>query len=116
MRAWLMESYDGIEKLRLAEVETPSPGAGEILLKVRFAALNPADAFLAQGSRQYLPDLPHVLGRDGAGDVLAVGPGVANVCVGDKVGILRCEVGVTVKGTLAVSRSLCQRECGARHR
>jgi NADPH:quinone reductase len=101
MRAWLMESYDGIEKLRLAEVETPSPGIGEILLKVRFAALNPADAFLAQGMYPAKPDLPHVLGRDGAGDVLALGPGVANVCVGDKVGILRCEVGLTVKGTLA---------------
>ena len=101
MRAWLMESYDGIEKLRLAEVETPSPGIGEILLKVHFAALNPADAFLAQGMYPAKPDLPHVLGRDGAGDVLAVGPGVANVCVGDTVGILRCEVGVTVKGTLA---------------
>jgi NADPH2:quinone reductase len=101
MRAWLMDSYDGVEHLRLGEVADPQPGPAQVLLKVRFAALNPADAFLAQGMYPARPPLPHVLGRDGVGDVQAVGTGVNNVRVGETYGILRCDVGVDVWGTLA---------------
>jgi NADPH2:quinone reductase len=101
MRAWLMDSYDGVEHLRFGEVSDPKPGPAQVLLKVRFAALNPADAFLAQGMYPARPPLPHVLGRDGVGDVQAVGTGVNNVRVGETYGILRCDVGVDVWGTLA---------------
>lgn len=96
-----MDSYDGVDKLRLAEVPDPQPGPGEALLRLQFAALNPADAFLAQGMYPAKPALPHVLGRDGAGEVIAVGSGVTNVQVGETVGILRCDAGVEVWGTLA---------------
>jgi NADPH2:quinone reductase len=47
------------------------------------------------------PPLPHILGRDGVGDVLAVGPGVNHLRVGETVGILRCNAGVETWGTLA---------------
>ncbi|HEY2016625.1 MAG TPA: alcohol dehydrogenase catalytic domain-containing protein, partial [Bryobacteraceae bacterium] len=101
MRAWLMDSYDGVEKLRLAEVDDPKPGPGEVLLRMRFAALNPADAFLAKAMYPAKPPLPHILGRDGVGDILEVGPGVDRVKPGDTVGILRCNAGVETWGTLA---------------
>ncbi|MBZ5724845.1 MAG: zinc-binding dehydrogenase [Acidobacteriia bacterium] len=101
MRAWLMDSYDGVEKLRLGQVEDPLPGPGQVLLRMRFAALNPADAFLAQGMYPAKPPFPHILGRDGVGEVLAAGPGVENVAPGDTAGILRCDAGVSVWGTLA---------------
>lgn len=101
MRAWLMDARQGVEALRLGEVANPQPGPAQVLLKVRVAALNPADAFLAQGLYPANPPLPHILGRDGVGDVLAVGSGVDNVHVGETVGILRCNVGVEVWGTLA---------------
>jgi NADPH2:quinone reductase len=101
MRAWLMDSCDGVERLRLGEVANPQPGPAQVLLRVRVAALNPADAFLARGMYPANPPLPHILGRDGVGDVLAVGPGVDNVQVGETVGILRCDVGVETWGTLA---------------
>ncbi|HEY5931420.1 MAG TPA: alcohol dehydrogenase catalytic domain-containing protein, partial [Nitrospira sp.] len=101
MRAWLMDSYDGVEKLRLGEVPDPQPGPAEVLLKVRYAALNPADAFLAQGLYPAKPALPHILGRDGVGEVEAVGSGVEHLRVGESVGILRCETGVEKPGTLA---------------
>lgn len=81
MRAWLMDSYEGVGKLRLGEVPDPQAGPGEALLRMRLAALNPADAFLALGQYPAKPPLPHVLGRDGVGDVLAVGAGVSNVAV-----------------------------------
>lgn len=101
MRAWLLDSLEGVEKLRMEEAPNPAPGPGEALLRVRYAALNPADAFLAKAQYPAKPPLPHILGRDGVGDVLAVGTGVRNVAVGDTVGILRCDVGVETWGTLA---------------
>jgi NADPH2:quinone reductase len=101
MRAWLMESYDGVGSMRLAEAPDPQPGPGQIVLGPAFAALNPADAFLAQKMYPANPPLPHVLGRDGAGEIVAVGEGVTNLHKGDIVGILRCDVGVETWGTLA---------------
>src|SRR5215469_4259877 len=101
MRAWLMDSYEGTEKLRLGEVQDPEPGPGQVLLRVRLAALNPADAFLAQAMYPARPLLPHILGRDGVGDVVAVGSGVENARLGEMVGILRSPVGVEAWGTLA---------------
>ncbi len=101
MRAWLMNSREGVEKLCLGEVADPQPGPGQVLLKVRFAALNPADAFLAQGMYPARPPLPHILGRDAVGDVLAVGPGAEKARVGETVGVLRGSMGVEVWGTLA---------------
>src|SRR3984957_18835984 len=101
MRAWFLDSYDGVEKLRLGETPDPEPGPNQVSLRVRFAALNPADAFLAQALYPAKPALPHILGRDGVGDVVAAGPGVSNVKIGDTVGILRCDCGVEKWGTLA---------------
>jgi len=101
MRAWFLDSYNGVDSLRLGEAPDPEPGPHQVLLGVRFAALNPADAFLAQAMYPAKPALPHILGRDGVGDVLAVGAGVSNVKAGDTVGILRCDCGVDEWGTLA---------------
>jgi NADPH:quinone reductase len=101
MRAWLMRSYEGVEKLELSEVADPQPGPGDALLRIRFAALNPADAFLARAMYPANPPLPHVLGRDGVGEVLAVGSAVESVQVGEIVSVLRCDVGVSTWGTLA---------------
>jgi NADPH:quinone reductase len=101
MRAWLMDSYDGVEKLRLDEVPDPQPRPGQAVIRTLYAALNPADAFLALAQYPAKPALPHVLGRDGVGEVVALGEGVANVKPGDIVGILRGNTGVETWGTLA---------------
>ena len=101
MRAWLMDGYEGVERLRLGEVPDPQPGPAQVLLSVKYAALNPADAFLARKMYPANPSLPHILGRDGVGDVIAVGSGVGNVRLGEPLGILRCDVGVETWGTLA---------------
>jgi len=101
MRAWLMDGFDGVEKMRLAEAPDPQPGPGDVLLRVRYAALNPADAFLSRGMYPAKPAFPHILGRDAVGEVLSVGPGVEWPKVGESVGILRCDVGVSVRGALA---------------
>ncbi len=101
MRAWLMDSYEGTDRLRLGDVADPQPGPGQVLLKIRFAALNPADAFLARGMYPAKPALPHILGRDGVGEVVSIGPGVDHIRPGETMGILRCNVGVQRWGTLA---------------
>ena len=96
-----MDSYDGIEKLRLDDAPDPEAGAGQVVLRLKFAALNPADAFLASALYPAKPSFPHVLGRDGVGEVVSTGVGVTNVRVGEMVGILRCDAGVNTWGTLA---------------
>jgi NADPH2:quinone reductase len=101
MKAWLIDSFDGIEKSRLADVPDPKPAAGEVLMRVKFASLNPADASLAQGQYPAKPPLPHVLGRDGVGEIISLGPGVADVKVGSSQAILRGEVGISRWGTFA---------------
>jgi NADPH2:quinone reductase len=101
MQAWLMDSYGGYEKLRLDQAPDPQPKAGQVVLRMTYAALNPADAFLAEAQYPAKPKLPHILGRDGVGEVVAVGVGVEGVKVGDIVGILRGETGVEAWGTLA---------------
>jgi NADPH2:quinone reductase len=101
MRAWLMDGYDGVEKLRLADTPDPQPGPGEVVLRVHFAALNPADAFLSRGMYPAKPAFPHILGRDAVGEVVSAGEGVDHPKVGELVGILRCAAGVSTRGALA---------------
>jgi NADPH2:quinone reductase len=103
MKAWLIDNIGGgIDQLRLAETPDPKPGPGEVLLDVRYAALNPADRYLAEGQYPAKPPLPHILGRDGAGVVRETGPGVSTIRPGESYAILRSgEVGITRPGTFA---------------
>jgi len=101
MRAWLIDQLNGIENARLTEVADPVPAAGEVLLRLTCAALNPADRYLAQGEYPARPPLPHILGRDGSGVVAGCGSGVQGHAIGDKRAILRSDVGVSRWGTFA---------------
>lgn len=101
MRAWLLEGLGGLDKLKLGELPDPAPAGGEVVLRVHYAALNPADYYLAEGQYPARPTLPHVLGRDGIGTVEAVGAGVTNFKAGDAAVLLRSEIGVNRHGTLA---------------
>ena len=101
MKAWIIEGFVGIEKARLVEVAEPVAAAGEVLLRVNFAALNPADRYLAQGEYPAKPPMPHILGRDGSGVIAAVGSGVQGHAVGQKRAILRGDNGVSRWGTFA---------------
>ena len=101
MQAWLMDDYKGIAGLRLADAPDPVPQPDEVILRVHYAALNPADAYLAENQYPAKPRLPHILGRDGVGTVVAVGSGVKDVRVGDRRAILRSELGINQPGTFA---------------
>ncbi len=101
MKAWLMDDYTGIERLRLADVPNPVPQPNEVVLQVHYAALNPADRYLAERQYPAKPRLPHILGRDGMGTVLRTGPDVTGVRPGDIRAILRGEAGINQPGTFA---------------
>src|SRR6186713_2512062 len=101
MKAWIIERFEGIDKLQFTDVADPQPAAGEVVLRLHFAALNPADRYLAQGEYPAKPPLPHILGRDGSGEILQIGSGVQGHAVGQKRAILRGDMGVSRAGTFA---------------
>jgi NADPH2:quinone reductase len=102
MKAWLLDKLgDGIEKLHLADVPDPVPAAGEVVVRIVLAGLNPADYYLAQNEYPAKPALPHILGRDAIGVVESVGTGVHGIAPGDKRVVVRSEVGVNRAGTFA---------------
>jgi NADPH2:quinone reductase len=101
MKAWLLEKLGGLDQLRLGEADDPRAAEGEVVLRVLYAALNPADRYLAEGQYPARPAFPHILGRDGVGEVIEVGSGVTTWSVGERALLLRSEIGVNRFGTLA---------------
>src|SRR6476620_2549855 len=73
---------DGLEFVDISEPD--APGSNQVLMGVEFSPINPNDLMLAQGIYAIRPALPTVIGNEGVGRVLAVGPGVDNVKVGDR--------------------------------
>ena len=65
--------------------EPEAPGPNQVLIGVEFSPLNPSDLLLAQGIYGVRPALPSVIGNEGVGRVIALGAGVENVKVGDRV-------------------------------
>lgn len=101
MKAWLIDDYSGISGLRLGETADPRPGPGEVVLAVECAGLNPADRYLAEKQYPAKPVFPHILGRDGVGTVLEIGPGCAGIQPGDRRIVIRSAVGGDRPGTFA---------------
>jgi NADPH2:quinone reductase len=96
-----MDDYKGIGGLRVAEAPDPIPQPDEVILQLHYAALNPADRYLAEKQYPAQPRLPHILGRDGVGTVVEAGSGAGDVRVGERRAILRGEVGGNRPGTFA---------------
>lgn len=89
MKAILLKETGGIEKLITRDIETPTPKAGEVLIETKSLSINPVD----YKAREIAPllemlcwtDKPVILGWDIAGVVSAVGDGVTDFAVGDRV-------------------------------
>src|SRR5512135_2836793 len=101
MKAWLLDQQTGLGALRLAEVPAPQPEPGDAVLEVLYAALNPADRYLAENQYPARPKLPHILGRDAVGTVIQAAPGAQDARLGEKRAVLRGDVGGDRPGTFA---------------
>ncbi len=88
MHAWLCENPIGVDALTWKEIPTPSPKEGEVLIEIKAASLNFPDLLIVQNKYQMKPALPFVPGSEYAGVIQAVGPGVANLLVGQHVACL----------------------------
>ena len=87
MHAVQLTAYgDPLEGLKYVDIAEPeAPGPNQVLIGVEFSPLNQSDLLLARGIYGTRPALPTVIGNEGVGRVLAVGKGVDNVEVGDRV-------------------------------
>ena len=83
MKAVFVEQFGGLEKLKYADIQKPSPGPGQALVKIAASGVNYIDIYFRKGVYPATP--PIVLGSEGAGTVEAVGPDVKNVAPGDRV-------------------------------
>ncbi|WP_439816712.1 NADPH:quinone oxidoreductase family protein [Zavarzinia sp. CC-PAN008] len=84
-RAIVVRTLDGPGAIRLEDWPLAEPGPGQVQVKLAAASLNFPDYLMTQGKYQLKPELPFVLGMEGAGTVEALGPGVTEVAVGQKV-------------------------------
>jgi len=85
MRAIVCHALGGPEELALENIPEPEPGAGEVVIRVRAAALNFFDTLLIRGKYQHKPELPFSPGGEVAGEVEQLGPGVTGLEVGQRV-------------------------------
>ena len=87
MMAVRFHKYGGPAVLHLEQIERPDPGPGQILVRVHAASVNPVDWKLRQGDLKAMLDVPFpsTAGEDLAGEVAAVGEGVASFQPGDAV-------------------------------
>src|SRR5687767_8427601 len=85
MKAIVVREYGPPEVMGVEEVETPHPAAGQILVRIHAAGVNPVDTYLRSGKHAHAPKLPYTPGKDAAGTVEAVGDGVTKFNTGDRV-------------------------------
>src|SRR5262245_53764117 len=81
-----VHKHGGPEVLTYEEVEVPAPGPGQARIKNHACGLNYIDTYFRSGLYPAAGGLPFVSGNEGAGEVVAVGPGVTDLKVGDRVG------------------------------
>jgi NADPH2:quinone reductase len=87
MRAMVIDGFGGPDVLHPGEIPTPAPKAGEVLIRIAYASVNPADWKCREGWLAQFFDykFPFVVGFDAAGVIAGVGAGVTEYKVGDRV-------------------------------
>ena len=90
MQAMAMDGFTGPQAIRARDLPVPAPGPGEALVRIAAVGVNPADWKACAGFLPFLPEsfLPLMPGFDGTGTVVALGEGVSEVQVGDRVAFM----------------------------
>ena len=85
MKAILFYNHGSADVLEYSDFPTPDPGPNQVLVRLKAAALNRLDLWVREGWPELKLEYPHIPGADGAGEVAALGDGVKNWSVGDRV-------------------------------
>jgi NADPH2:quinone reductase len=85
MRAIRVHKLGGLDALTLEDIPSPAPAPGEVRIAVHAAGVNFADTLMIKGSYQHKPPLPFTPGMEAAGEVTALGDGVTDFAVGDRI-------------------------------
>jgi NADPH2:quinone reductase len=98
----------GPEALTYEDIEVPPPGPGQIRIKQYACGVNFIDTYFRSGAYPPPPpqSLPFVAGNEGAGEVVAVGPGVSEIKVGDRVGYVSALGGYAAERLLPAERAI----------
>lgn len=85
MKAAVIREFGDVDVLKFEEVETPTAGPGNVLVKILASGINRIDHYIREGS--VAPDLPfpHILGADAAGEIAELGEGVTGFTLGERV-------------------------------
>jgi NADPH2:quinone reductase len=106
MKAIVVHEFGGPEVLKLEEVPTPKPAAGQVLVRIHAAGVNPYDTSMRAGTYAVKPPLPYTPGSDGAGVIEAVGDGVKKVKKGDRVYTAKTLSGAYAEYALALEEQV----------
>ena len=106
MKAIRVHEFGGPEVLKLEEVPTPKPSAGQVLVRIHAAGVNPYETYMRAGTYPLKPPLPYTPGSDGAGVVEAVGEGVKKVRANDRVYTGRTASGSYAEYALALEEEV----------
>jgi NADPH2:quinone reductase len=106
MKAIRVHEFGGPEVLKLEEVPTPKLSAGQVLVRIHAAGVNPYETYMRAGTYPLKPPLPYTPGSDGAGVVEAVGEGVKKVRANDRVYTGRTVSGSYAEYTLALEEEV----------
>jgi NADPH:quinone reductase len=102
MKAIVVREFGAPEVLKHEEIPTPKPAAGQVLIRIHAAGVNPYDTYMRTGTYAVKPPLPYTPGSDGAGIVESVGDGVKNLKAGDRVYIAKSVTGAYAEYALAL--------------
>ncbi len=103
MKAIQARQFGGPDVMKLEEVSEPKAGAGQIVVRLEAAGVNPVDTYIRAGSYGYKPPLPYTPGMDGAGTAESVGEGVSGFKKGERVYVAGSLSGTYAELTLCAS-------------
>src|SRR5471030_3478789 len=101
-----VHKHGGPEVLTLDDIEVPAPGQGQVKIKQHACGVNFIDTYFRMGMYPSPVGLPFVAGNEGAGEVIAVGPDVSDLKVGDRVGYVAPLGGYSAERLLPADRAV----------
>jgi NADPH2:quinone reductase len=101
-----VHQHGGPEVLKFEEIDVPAPGQGQIKIKQHACGVNFIDTYFRMGMYPSPVGMPFVAGNEGAGEVIAVGPGVTDIKVGDRVAYVVPLGGYSAERLLPAERAL----------